>query len=301
MSNISKVVIGTWPLCGDYGPVKLPVINDVLTLAYEKGFKEFDTAPAYGNGFMEFCLGKVFYQASDVLVNTKVGNYPFSGKRFDLEGIQKSVEESLVRLNGLPINVLFLHNPRHEVKDYGPLMTYMRGLKKNGLIKGIGLSKAKGYPYEKQVNLSDFDAIQDDLNLLYLEPLTQRNSPAAKFMARSPLASGLLAGKIDEKTLFHSLDHRSEWLKEERLKSLMKRVRAIKSLVGNRDLASVAKLFLLGQPGVDKIIFGVKSKVHIEELVKDLQEQPLEDEWVKKLVDLYNRDFGLVGEVQFRY
>jgi len=301
MSDLSRIVIGTWPLSGDYGPVSLPGINDVLTFAYEKGIREFDTAPAYGYGFMEFCLGKIFYRSRDVLVNTKVGNLPFGGKSFDLTVIRRSVEESLVRLKGLPINVLFLHNPRDEVKDYAPLIDYMQGLKKRGIIRASGLSKAKGYPYEKKVNLNDFDVIQADFNLLYLEPLYQQHSTNVVLMARSPLASGLLAGKIDVRTIFHPADHRLGWLKGERFESLMRRVCAIKNLAGNMDLASLAKRFVLGQHLIDKIIFGVKSKAHIDELIRDLQQPPLEDDLVKKLMDLYEKDFGLVSEGQYRY
>ena len=95
----SKIIIGTWPLSGDYGNIDLNQIQQSLEFCYENGLKEFDTAPNYGNGFMEFCLGKVFQQNPNVQINTKVGNLPFGGKNFDVEALKKSFNESLTMLS----------------------------------------------------------------------------------------------------------------------------------------------------------------------------------------------------------
>lgn len=297
----SKVVIGTWSLSGDFGPVGLNTIMGVLEEAADAGFKEFDTAPAYGNGFMEFCLGNLFAGCKDVRINTKVGNLAFGGKSFDLTVVRRSVDESLKRLAGLPINVLFLHNPRNEIKDYGPILEFLKDLKKNGLIKAIGLSKAKAYPYEQKVDLGVFDVLQDDLNLLYLEPLNSLRRPHPVFMARSPLASGLLGGKIRSDTIFHPSDHRSEWLKGERLQSLVRRVDVIRRVAGHLDIATLAKRFMFSNDSIDKIIFGVKNTRHVQELISDLQQPPLDPALIVQLVDLYNRDFDLIGEKQYGY
>lgn len=299
--DLEKIVIGTWSLSGDFGPVGLENIQTVLNYAYENGFHEYDTAPVYGNGFMEFCLGKVFYNKKDVLINTKVGNHPFGRKNFHVNEIKRSVEESIIRLNGLPINTLFLHNPREEITHYTPILEYMMDLKKRGVIKEIGLSKAKNYPYENFVDLNIFDVIQDDVNLLYLEPLKDLNSIKAKFMARSPLASGLLSGNIDKNKIFHKTDHRSEWLKGERLISLLKRVEKINNISGGISIASLAKRFLFSIEKINKIIFGVKSISHINELMLDIQQSPIDESLVRNLVELYNDDYGLSNEEKCKY
>jgi len=105
---MNKIIIGTWGLSGDFGNISLSNIEELLNYAYHCGIKEFDTAPSYGNGFMEFCLGKFFYNFPDIKINTKVGNLPFYGKTFELDNIKRSVGESVGRLNGLKINILFL-------------------------------------------------------------------------------------------------------------------------------------------------------------------------------------------------
>ena len=56
---ISKIIIGTWPLSGDYGKIDYKQIQDILEHCYELGIREFDTAPNYGNGVMEKHLGVI--------------------------------------------------------------------------------------------------------------------------------------------------------------------------------------------------------------------------------------------------
>ena len=78
---ISKIIIGTWPLSGDYGKIDYKQTQDILEHCYELGIREFDTAPNYGNGVMEKHLGVILENKSNVLINTKMGNLPFNKKK----------------------------------------------------------------------------------------------------------------------------------------------------------------------------------------------------------------------------
>lgn len=296
----SKIVIGTWPLSGDYGNVALKQIQSVLEYSYNAGFREYDTAPNYGNGFMEFCLGKVFKDNHDVLINTKVGNLPFHGKSFQIVDLKRSFNESLKRLQRDSVNTLFLHNPRADVTNYGDIVNFLNGLKKDGLIRFSGLSKAKGFEYQKFVDLQQFDVIQDDANLLYLEAIKNPKQAEPIFMAHSPLASGLLSDNMTPDTIFPKDDHRSLWLKGERLLSLLRRVEAIKKNTG-LSLPRLAMRFLLHQENIDKIIFGVKKISHIDDIINSIADGPLELDLVEKLIKLYNDDFSLKDEKQYSY
>ena len=51
----NKIVIGTWPLSGDYGIIKPSDVEKVLIKSFENGFKEFDTAPS-----MEMDISKIY-------------------------------------------------------------------------------------------------------------------------------------------------------------------------------------------------------------------------------------------------
>ena len=297
---ISKIIIGTWPLSGDYGKIDYKQIQDILEHCYELGIREFDTAPNYGNGVMEKHLGVILENKSNVLINTKMGNLPFNKKNYEISELKKSFENSLKRLKRDSINVLFLHNPRTEITDYAEILNFMHELKDKGSINQIGLSKARNFNYEKFVNLEEFDVIQDDINLLNLRALKKSKPNGTILMARSPLASGLLSGRITEKTVFSNDDQRATWLRGKRLESIMRRIDEIRKY-SDVGLSELAIRFLNDQNLIDKIIFGIKRKEHVKNLLEQVKKNPLKPAISKKLFELFETDFGLKGEMEYSY
>jgi len=261
---MSKIVIGTWGLSGDYGNVQPGTIQKVLEYSYSSGIKEYDTAPSYGNGFAEFCLGFVF-KDNDVLINTKIGNIPFFGKCFELDALKKSFEQSLIRLKRDSIYILFLHNPR-GIDNYDAILSWMNGLKKEGRITYTGICLARGWDYATETDIKCFDVIQDDANLLD-RSFELRNYKPSLFYARSPLASGILSGSLSASATFEKEDHRSQWLKGERLQGILSQ---IKELGIKEDLPTAARKFVLNHPKIDKAIFGVKKLEHVKSLLESL-------------------------------
>ncbi len=259
---MGKIVIGTWGLSGDYGNVQLKTIQEVLEYCYSEGIKEYDTAPSYGNGFAEFCLGNVF-KDKDVLINTKIGNLPFLGKCFDINACRESFDRSLKRLKRDSIHTLFLHNPR-GINNYNDILSWLDTLKEKGKIKFSGICLARDWDYSSEVDLKRFDIIQDDANLLDRN-FENKNYYSKQFYGRSPLASGTLSGSLSSSTIFQKEDHRSQWLKGERLSEVLARIEAL-NIKG--DLATAAREFVLKHPKIDKVIFGVKNIRHIKELLK---------------------------------
>ncbi|MBT3235624.1 MAG: hypothetical protein HN353_06720 [Bdellovibrionales bacterium] len=297
-----RCVIGTWPLSGDFGHIRLGEIEKILLCARAHGFREYDTAPSYGDSLMEHCLGNIFGSDSSMLINTKVGNIPFVGKSFDGSKIRKSLEDSLVRLKREQVNILYLHNPRDDVDSYEELVVLMENFKKEGKIVKSGISMAKNYCYpDGTVPL--FDMIQDEANLLYLDRLDSYND-AKNVYFRSPLASGMLGGHISFDSSFSDKDHRSGWLKGERLYSILKRVETLQkrtSSLSDLSLQSVAKKYVLDAKPSCKVIFGIKKMEHLDALCLDIQLPPMKDELIKNLKMLYHDDFGLVGESYLKY
>ncbi len=292
----NKIIIGTWALSGDYGYVDLYDINEVLSYSYRVGLKEYDTAPSYGNGFAEFCLGNFFYGTKDVLINTKIGNVPFKGKNFNISSLKESFKQSLIRLKRDNVNTLYLHNPREDV-DYSSVLDFMETLKNEGRIRYIGLSRAKNIDYSMWED--EFDVIQDDYNLLKIPCFDNLNY---QFVARSVLASGLLSGYMKNNSIFEREDLRNEWLKGKRLEYLLKQVEGIKDIITpyNLSLSTVAKRYVIHQECVDKVIFGVKEKNHISELLLDI-ENPLPKDLEIKLGYGYLQNFGINHNNKLNY
>lgn len=296
----SKIIVGTWPLSGDYGKIEFNQVKDVLEYCYKLGIKEFDTAPNYGNGMMENYIGDIFNDTHDILINTKIGHMPFKEKSFKIIDLKHSLNESLKRLKKNSINILFLHNPRNEITDYTKILEFMQDLKDKKIINQFGLSKAKNFDYEQYVDLNEFDVIQEDVNLLSLNAISNGKKISKILMARSPLASGLLSGNVTEKTVFPKDDHRSGWLYGKRLESLIKRINVIQEQ-SDIELSELSIRFLLSHKSINKVIFGIKTIEHIKNIIANSQNTELDPSLINRLFDLSKTDFGLHNESQFGY
>jgi aryl-alcohol dehydrogenase-like predicted oxidoreductase len=294
-----RAVIGTWPLSGDLGPVDPNTVVQTLEACVDHGLVDFDVAPSYGRGGMEEQLGRAFGHDDRVRIHTKCGNDPARGKSFEIESLRASLEDSLRRLRRPRVDTLFLHNPRGEVRDWDALLRFLEDAKQSGKIGNAGLSAAKGFAYPDEV-IAAVDVLQDDVNLLYLAALQRRARPRRLFYARSPLATGILSGRLSERTRFPEGDYRASWLVGERLRSLCKRIDAIRRAT-DLPLPSVARRFVLGLPGVDRVIFGVKSPRHVAELATDLGAPQLPLPLVAQLEALHACDYGLSGESHLGY
>ena len=297
-SQIKKIIIGTWPLSGDFGHVSESIVKKTLYKCLDYGFYHFDTAPNYGKGKIETLIGKYLKNKKNIKIDTKFGNSPENGKNFSLISLESSFLNSSKRLKNLKINNLFLHNPRNEKKNYIQIVNFLKKLKKEKKIKNYGLSLAKDYIYTKKV-INHFPVLQNDLNLIYLKPLDNINKRKL-FYARSPLASGLLSGKINNKTKFKKNDHRSLWLKGSRLVSILKRVNYLKK-ISDINLPELARAFLLQSSKVDKIIFGVKHPSHVVDIYNSLSNPPLPNSLYNEIKKLYKKDYYLKNEKKHRY
>lgn len=294
--NKNKIVLGMWPLSGDFGPISLKALEETVRFALDNGVRNFDTAPNYGNGFSESALGMVLDGEENVNISTKCGNVPFVGKSFKPEDLEASLEQSLKRLRRDEITTLFLHNPRTEVSDYQPLREMFERLKAAGKIKMGGLSTAKGYGYDDL----GFDALQFDANVLYLGDLKKYESQNVVSFARSPLATGMLSGRLTRETVFPASDYRSSWLKGERLESVCKVTDLLKQEFPDISLPSLARRFLMGNDALNHIIFGVKNVQSLQDIVDDFDKGPLSDEVMDRLKELESKNFNLdEGEVSF--
>lgn len=285
-----KIVIGLWPLSGDFGKISMSQFEKTTGFAIDSGIKAFDVAPNYGGGFAENALGEIYEGRESLIINTKFGNDIKGEKNFTPSGLRRSLESSLKRLKVEKVNTLFLHNPRNEVKDYHPIENLMSDLKSEGLIVKSGISVAKGHLYDY---LPKVDCVQFDCNLLYLKELKSYSNAFPTNYVRSPLASGILSGRLSSQSTFTKDDQRSEWLTGERLKSILMRVNKIEEKYKDIELPSLARRFLLQNKEINNIIFGVKNTSQVKDIINDIEKGPLEKEIISSLIKLESNNFGL--------
>ena len=66
-------------------------------------------------------------------------------------------------------------------------------------------------------------------------------------------------------------------------------------------LSELAIRFLNDQNLIDKIIFGIKRKEHVKNLLEQVSKKPLKPIIIKKLFELFENDFGLMDESDYAY
>ena len=192
------MVLGTAQFGMDYGianingkPKKKEVF-DILTLAWEKGVRRFDTAPGYGSEALlgEFILGNGLQD--EAIVQTKIPS--LGGSSGFQSYIRKNLESSLKNL-GCSVDVLFFHDPEDSVwllKD----QQFFEKLLHDYPVLTIGVSVYELQEIEQLLGCQFELAFQFPFNVLDRR-FEQVSMPQRKRFARSVFLQGLLASTND--------------------------------------------------------------------------------------------------------
>lgn len=295
-----KIIIGTWPLSGDLGKVSLHDVEQVLHACVKSGFNAFDTAPNYGGGFAEASLGLVFDGEKSLEFYTKCGNVIDHGKTLDTRFLEKSLVGSLQRLRVNVLEGVYLHNPIGASRELAEALRWLENFSEKYTIKKIGISAARGQNYEAL--LSRLDIFQMDSNLLCLQGLqmfSEVRPEKTKLIARSPLAAGVLCKRFKHRD---ASDQRKAWLCGERAKFLASCVKEIELLLPPDVSAAEASLrYLLHHDQIDRIVYGIRSLGHLEQLCHWIEQGPLEKDLIRKLEQLDRANFGFASLEHLRF
>jgi len=266
--KLKKIIIGTWPISGDFTKVKDKESIEMLKYANNIGIKEYDTAPNYGFGKSEYLIGKAFSELKKKpKINTKIGNNHEKYKNFELKNLKKTFEKSLKLLKVSKINILYLHNPR-EIKNQKEIIDYLKFLKKKKIIKYYGISISKDFKYNTKF-ISKFKIIQLDYNIIYLDNAANKQFKKKIIHARSPFATGTIFLKDVNKNFLKS-DVRYQWATLKRKKVIISQLKLIKkTFKGN--IYDLTLSFLFNDNFTKKIIFGIKNKKQLLNLIKSLK------------------------------
>jgi len=169
LQNRSRLVLGTAQIGMRYGIANrtgkpdLNVVKKMLSLAWEGGIREFDTAQAYGES--ESVLGNVLTELgieSEVRVITKLAP-GLLGASSDM--ILHSIRESCVRLNVQKLYGVLIHD---EDALYDPDNSLCRTLAMGvdeGLMEKVGVSVCSPDAGMKAVNNDHIELIQIPSNV----------------------------------------------------------------------------------------------------------------------------------------
>ena len=214
--KVSEVGLGTWALGGGWGRVSESDAIGVLGKAIKRGINFFDTADVYGDGKSEQLIGQVLRSTDQkIYVATKFGRRldPHVSSGYTRDNLERFLDRSLKNLGVDTIDLIQLHCPPTDVYYKPEVFEALDSFVEQGKIQHYGVSvekveeglKAIEYPGVVSVQII-FNIFRQRPSELFFEQCKKKNIAV---IARVPLASGLLTGKMSLETKFPEDDHRN--------------------------------------------------------------------------------------------
>jgi len=264
--EISAVGYGAWQAGGRNWGERSPDADVIAAMraAIDSGQTWIDTAEVYGQGHSEELVGRAIAgRRDDVLLFTKVApDDEGSGIRPD--EIHTAIRASLRRLGTDRVDLYQVHWPDNRIpveETWGAMAQVVA----DGLAVHIGVSNFDRALVERCRPIHPVASVQNELSLLRqddrAELLPWLAAEGIGYLAFSPIASGLLTGRIAADTTFPENDWRRDELTPERLADAVPRVERL-AAVGERIGATAAQLavaWVVHQPGVTGAICGTLS------------------------------------------
>jgi aryl-alcohol dehydrogenase-like predicted oxidoreductase len=214
--RVSAISFGAWPIGSDWGNVNDADSLAALNRAVDLGLNFIDTADVYGDGRSEKIIGRLLKERKEeIFVATKAGQRlePHVAEGYNLKNLESFIDRSLSNLAVDAIDLLQLHCPPTAVYSNPETYKALDELQKKGKIRYYGVSVEKVSEALKAIEFPNVQSVQIIFNMFRLKPATEFFPIAEKrhvgILARVPLASGLLTGRITQQTQFPKDDHRN--------------------------------------------------------------------------------------------
>lgn len=306
--KISTISFGAWAIGGTWGDVKDEESLAALHRALDLGVNFFDTADVYGDGRSERLLAKLRKERSEKFhVATKAGRRldPHTASGYNKQNLTAFVERSLKNLAVETIDLLQLHCPPTEVYYMPETFDALDDLVKAGKLHYYGVSVEKVEEALKAIEYPNVQSVQIIFNMFRQRPLDLFFGEAQRrrigILARVPLSSGMLTGKMSRATRFEDDDHRrfnrqgESFDRGETFSGLdyeigLQAVEELRALVPDgMSMSQMALRWILMFPAVTCAIPGAKRPSQVEENVSAADLQPLSEETMTKVREIYER------------
>ena len=213
--KVSEISFGAWAIGGTWGAQRDEDSLAALHRALDLGVNFFDTADVYGDGRSERLIARLRRERSEPFhVATKAGRRlsPHVADGYHARNLTAFVERSLRNLETDCLDLLQLHCPPPEVYYRPEVFEVMDRLVKAGKIQHYGVSVEKVEEALKAIEFPNVKTIQIIFNLFRHRPAELFFPEAVRrkvgIIARVPLASGMLGGKLTRSSRFAADDHR---------------------------------------------------------------------------------------------
>jgi aryl-alcohol dehydrogenase-like predicted oxidoreductase len=307
--KVSAVSFGAWAIGAEWGTVDDRESLAALHRALDAGVNFFDTADVYGDGRSERLLGQLRRERPEPFyIATKAGRRlsPHVAEGYTRENLTAFVERSLRNLEAESLDLLQLHCPPTAVYYMPQVFDVLDDLQQAGKIQFYGVSVEKVEEALKALEYPGVQTVQIIFNVLRQRPgelfFPEAQRRRVGVLARVPLASGLLTGKLSRNSRFEASDHRAynrhgeSFDRGETFSGLdyeigLRVVEQLRPLVpAGMSMTQWALRWILMHPAVTCAIPGAKRPDQVTENARAADLPPLPPETLSAILDIYDRE-----------
>lgn len=213
----SRIGFGAWAIGGTWGEVSLTDAKAALHAALDAGVTFIDTADVYGDGRSERIIAEVLAERPGPrpFVATKAGRrlQPHVAASYTGAAIEACIDRSLKNLSTDCLDLVQLHCPPTAVYSNPAMFDALEAIKAKGKIAAYGVSVETIAEAATALQYPGVVSVQMIYNLFRQRPsesfFKAASAQGVAVIARVPLASGLLTGKMTADSQFAADDHRS--------------------------------------------------------------------------------------------
>jgi aryl-alcohol dehydrogenase-like predicted oxidoreductase len=214
--KVSEISFGAWAIGGSWGSVDDADSLAALNRAIDCGVNFIDTADVYGMGRSERLIAQLKRdRKEEIVIATKAGRRlaAQTAEGYNRANLTSFIEESLRNLSVDCLDMVQLHCPPTDVYYWPEVFGILDDLTAAGKIRYYGVSVERVEEALKAIEYPNVQTVQIIFNCFRLRPSELFFAEAQKkkvgILARVPLASGLLSGKLTRESNFEKDDHRN--------------------------------------------------------------------------------------------
>jgi aryl-alcohol dehydrogenase-like predicted oxidoreductase len=306
--KVSTISFGAWAIGSTWGKVDDGESMAALHRCLDLGVNFFDTADVYGDGHSERLLARLRRERREPFyIATKAGRRlpAQDAAGYNRENLTAFVDRSLKNLATETIDLLQLHCPPVTVLYMPEVFSILDDLAKAGKVRHYGVSVEKVEEALIAMEHPAVQTIQIIFNMFRQRPSELFFGEARRrrvgILARLPLSSGMLAGKMTRESRFEQDDHRAfnrqgaafdrgETFSGVEFETGLKAVEELRPFVpAGATLAQMALRWILMFPEVTCAIPGAKRPSQVEENIAAAGLPPLTRETMAGISAVYNR------------
>ena len=280
--RIPEFGIGTSAFGGLFASVSESSVADVISTSMQMELNYFDTAPHYGMGSAEVRLGRHINHLprSSFIVSTKVGRLIVPSEKtedpgwensttaverifdFSASGIERSLHESLERLQMESVEMVFIHDPDgaadQAIKEAYPVLEKLRS---QGVVKAIGVGITSNVIPTRFINETDIDIVLIALRYTLLD------QSAATDLLPAALKKGVsvIAGGVFNSGILTSPKAGATFNYEPASPEVLARAQKIEKFFRDRgvSLTQAALQYPMQHPAISAILVGCRSAAEV--------------------------------------